>query len=528
MTGVELVENAAKPLNLNEHRRALLRQVVLIDEVQKEAHLLLTIVDLIPDEVPLVDVPSVPCERIAGKRKWTIRLIHEELPANEAVEMYNRLIMRAEWQPEAGFGEEMSFCCPQEFQTEPRWPYMIYSNYETATPISGQYESLLCSHAFPTQQMLIEAMDEHEQNAVTDYVRRYIGVNLKDAPEFWESAHLKQATPTLRNLKTRLHRSEEGYDVGIYVDLQLRKNGSLEKLMIELTEHRPTGMRTLARFRPRSTLCEVKVSEDVKSVEVRAYHDEYGLICVEPAVAYIRKLMVSMSLGGRPRVVPTPKRRRIKKSMITLTTYTPDQVLEIDPAPSDSEFPRVLDSYVKRKVEAESIPKDTEYAFFNNDHERAITTVRSVLESARRAVLIVDPYFTAREVVPWLSFVTHQNVAVQLLTSMQGLKQARDGGDSSDTASDDPGKAELLREIQRAKKEREINEAVSVRIMRGKRSPIHDRFLVVDEKIWLLGSSLNSFGNKGTMIVLLRNPAAVRPSLIKTWEESDLLAEEPR
>ena len=40
-------------------------------------------------------------------------------------------------------------------------------------------------------------------------------------------------------------------------------------------------------------------------------------------------------------------------------------------------------------------------------------------------------------------------------------------------------------------------------------SSLHDRFLVVDEDVWLIGNSLNSLGEKASMVVRLPNPEEV-------------------
>jgi hypothetical protein len=58
---------------------------------------------------------------------------------------------------------------------------------------------------------------------------------------------------------------------------------------------------------------------------------------------------------------------------------------------------------------------------------------------------------------------------------------------------------------------------VSVRVMSGER-PIHDRFLIVDEKVWHLGSSLNAFGTRGTMLIELDEAEAMIPELLRYAE----------
>lgn len=49
---------------------------------------------------------------------------------------------------------------------------------------------------------------------------------------------------------------------------------------------------------------------------------------------------------------------------------------------------------------------------------------------------------------------------------------------------------------------------------------MHDRFLVVDVSVWLLGSSLNEFGSRGTMLVALPEPDAVTRRIEQAWTQA--------
>lgn len=40
-------------------------------------------------------------------------------------------------------------------------------------------------------------------------------------------------------------------------------------------------------------------------------------------------------------------------------------------------------------------------------------------------------------------------------------------------------------------------------------SILHDRFLVIDDTVWFLGNSLNTLGDKASLIVKLPNPDEV-------------------
>ena len=65
---------------------------------------------------------------------------------------------------------------------------------------------------------------------------------------------------------------------------------------------------------------------------------------------------------------------------------------------------------------------------------------------------------------------------------------------------------------------------LTVRIMRGTPA-LHDRFLRIDDELWMLGSSLNSFGGRGTMLLRVPDPEPVLNDLEQIWANSQDFAE---
>jgi hypothetical protein len=44
---------------------------------------------------------------------------------------------------------------------------------------------------------------------------------------------------------------------------------------------------------------------------------------------------------------------------------------------------------------------------------------------------------------------------------------------------------------------------IEIKVMPGQKSPVHDRFLIVDGTVWVLGASLNEFGSRGSLLMKL-------------------------
>jgi hypothetical protein len=95
--------------------------------------------------------------------------------------------------------------------------------------------------------------------------------------------------------------------------------------------------------------------------------------------------------------------------------------------------------------------------------------------------------------------------------------------------STEPGRSrqrekEFLQALQRFESLDSTN-TVEVRVMAGDKAPIHDRFVHVDDDLWLLGSSLNEFGSRGTTAVKLANAPKVAADLEVAWSEAKTLGD---
>ena len=64
-----------------------------------------------------------------------------------------------------------------------------------------------------------------------------------------------------------------------------------------------------------------------------------------------------------------------------------------------------------------------------------------------------------------------------------------------------------------------------IRVMLGAEEPLHDRFQLNDEKTWLLGSSLNLLGHRGTTAVRLGDVDQIRSDIEVEWERAVPLAD---
>jgi hypothetical protein len=63
---------------------------------------------------------------------------------------------------------------------------------------------------------------------------------------------------------------------------------------------------------------------------------------------------------------------------------------------------------------------------------------------------------------------------------------------------------------------------IECRVLRGNKSPLHDRFLVIDDEVYLLGSSLNEFGSRTTTISRVPAPGEMIKQAETWWADNEI------
>jgi hypothetical protein len=140
-----------------------------------------------------------------------------------------------------------------------------------------------------------------------------------------------------------------------------------------------------------------------------------------------------------------------------------------------------------------------------DDVEQAKAAIREIIAKATNCIRIVDPYLGTRELQSFALATTSSRSTIEILTSAAYLKE--DGYKAG---------IQLAKHVKSLAGQGFTNK-IEVRVMMGKKPDIHDRFLIADDEAWLLGSSLNEFGSRGTMMVQLRAPASIRAEIDKVW-----------
>lgn len=183
-------------------------------------------------------------------------------------------------------------------------------------------------------------------------------------------------------------------------------------------------------------------------------------------------------------------------------------------------YSKEIPSVIGRKIEKQSIwdsspefeyeklEQSLDFVFFDGEkekteenHQRAQVCVERIINQTKEVCYICDSYFDVDTLCQFIAPIKMPSVEVRVISSKERL------------GADDKERLKL-----KAGEMREKGIAnVRCRMLKGEKSALHDRFIVADEKVWMLGCSLNEFGKRAT--TLIRVPSRYCKKLIG-WAET--------
>ncbi|MGN8139188.1 VPA1262 family N-terminal domain-containing protein [Paraburkholderia sp. 22099] len=263
-----------------------------------------------------------------------------------------------------------------------------------------------------------------------------------------------------------------------------------------VTEHRPTGICAVHRITVQQPYFVIPHNAWTEQVELIISCPERGILDWQEPFGFVREVNISGSLvGATKRVIIPGKNGETDHYDVPMKTAgwsstRRDAVLAggIPARLRSSEFDR------QRADEAARLGQK----WFHGSHSEATTFIRDLIGKARKRVWIVDPYFATTEFFGFALATAYDDMDVLILTSGEELKKT----DQIDAVRE-AGEV-LLSQLE----SRKDMSHIKVRVMTGTPA-VHDRFLVIDDKVWLTGNSLNSIGDRAGMMISVPEPSVV-------------------
>ena len=150
--------------------------------------------------------------------------------------------------------------------------------------------------------------------------------------------------------------------------------------------------------------------------------------------------------------------------------------------------------------------------------------------------MILDPYFAAGDLV-FAFQIENVSFPVQIITAAAYLnKSPKDGKKKRKWAAlvdcirkvlgarrkgSQQTYLDILRESIKNYQKALPQQKIECRVLTGINSPLHDRFIIIDDEAYLLGSSLNHFGSRTTTLIKLPDPKEMIGQAETWWADDE-------
>ncbi|MGO9837286.1 MAG: VPA1262 family N-terminal domain-containing protein [Polyangiaceae bacterium] len=347
---------------------------------------------------------------------------------------------------------------------------------------------------------------------VVQELREAVAVDLSRFPEHLGSLHLCFANPLLR----RMERSVTSDERTLLVRCYERENLSVIGCEIELTnEWPPVGNGFRLTHTIQSPFFALPMPTQPHLLRVRLF-DRAGRCIENDSGVFLREFVLDVELA-------TPRQITYVSPGGEKETY---EVQAVSYDPSRARGPRSrtplqhVDEAVKSR-ELDDLAAARVFLFFpGGDAARreALGVVRELVGGARERCDIVDPYLAANDILAVVPFVRDQRCPVRLLSSREFLHKR-----GSDGATHEFRLATAVESLRA-----QLRIPITAKQMGGRdRSPVHDRVLVVDKSVYLLGSSLSEYGSRATTLFHVPDPRHLLAEIDLWWTNAAPLDSTP-
>lgn len=372
------------------------------------------------------------------------------------------------------------------------------------------------------------------------FIARRLHINLKDYPEYLGSVALVVPDPIIKQIDNFLIPSNERRGERIFYRFVPRPGQALDGLKITMFDEQAHLLLNFETIDvPTNGILDVDKVSCLGAYGYVVTHPVHGILVYHPPAGFLRQIGLNMGIVSQVRKVSVPMGESPKSPQteyrVHRTQYDQNSVIGDEPSVPNMNV-RVGVAARQREKAANAARYDQRW-FGSGTREEAMAFMRTRVGRARSRIMVADPYFGVLQVPQYLLAITSGTVKVQILTSrlaFEGRCAPETNQEKATLSAPEtliqklfrwfhpPNRPltlnthilrleEFSKEIERVKKEG--NADIEVMVLPGKSPVLHDRFLVVDDEVWFLGNSLNTLGERASMIIKLPNPDEVRREL---------------
>lgn len=376
---------------------------------------------------------------------------------------------------------------------DPPWPYLVvevekfwsHSEFWGDRPGGSRWHRLL--PLAPVE--ITKGWQASDFEKACEFFMAEVHLDLVSRSVLLGSCHLRLPNPVYRRIHPRVSSNWRS----VNFDVQPYPNQSLDDLELTFWNQRAWGATSVRRTALQPGINLLGVPEGVEQVAHTVSCKKRGLLKQSETAGFIGSVNISMNLVSEERRVETPK------GSYTVGVVGHSQPIQVGTPRSANALTRLAADEAQQGMQ--KAWSETAFRWFDKDSVGGTQAIRDTIKSASRSVDLLDPYFGRSDLQQFALATTRHGLPFRVLTSADFC-----------TSGDDPElkieRGDALAKTLDSMRAQDSRLNIEIKVMAGQKSPVHDRFLIVDGTVWVLGASLNEFGNRGSLLMKLPEPAA--------------------
>lgn len=514
---------------------AIIRLATLQRQKNQAGHLLFATVSLYPRGRPLPP-PMEGLHRCPiGKTGETVFFRRVMLNVQDAIDWYRALGSGDDKSPTPSRNEEHN--CNYDGITietstlidDPTWPclglpigegfFAHLSGRSNPAPFIGNTPARI-HRRFGSQEGFDLMLADDKAVA---FVARRLHIDLRLYREYLGSVTLIAPDPVLKQIENFMIHATVDRGERIFYRFVPRPGESLAGLKLITFDEQALLITDFSiKNIPADGILDIDKVDCIGAYGYVVVHQQLGVLAYSPPSPFIRQISLNVqpiSSGGITVSVPigeSDNSARMEYQAAHRSSRT-SQSLIGDAARIPNVNSRVSVAASRREMLANA-KQFGQHWFPDSSREEAIRFIQSKLRRAKSRVIIADPYLAGLQLGQYLYAVNPETTSVNLLTSGLAFKTKKNNSSNMEFFKRIKRKLGFLSREQEPSKiddfsnrltqlQKDAKLTANVYILQS--SILHDRFLVIDDTVWFLGNSLNTLGDKASLIVKLPNPDEV-------------------
>lgn len=301
--------------------------------------------------------------------------------------------------------------------------------------------------------------------------------------------------PLIRGIHPRLTSDEITGNESVYFEIEPRNNVDISDIKLMYIEKRNLGYKNFQEKLLNNLSFTIKNLGDFESLGYAIICPKRGLLSWDGFHGFLKGISFNMNIiTGKNKVnVPnkdysgieeTYETSRYASENFTVGTDNKDKIISLSTKLLKSE------NYRKQK----NIAQNTQKLFYDSPKE-AVAFVRELISKANEKIVIIDPYITTRELFKF-ALSMNPSATTTLITSSLVLKGKRYEKQAQI----------LLNNIKNVSQ----NYKIEAFVMLGKEPAFHDRFIFIDNEVWISGNSLADIGKRASILIKSPSPEEIQ------------------